>query len=71
MGEKHEEIHCQLSDEDGNAIAIIARVAKALKKAHYPLELIADYEATALIGSYDDLIQLSMSTLDKAGVSHS
>jgi hypothetical protein len=62
--------YCNLTGEDGNAHAIIGRVARALKEAGVPREEIETYRARAMSGSYDDLLQTSMRVLDDNGIDY-
>lgn len=62
--------YCNLTGEDGNAYAIIGRVARALKEAGVPRQEIEAYRARAMSGSYDDLLQTSMRVLDDNGVDY-
>ena len=49
----------QLTGEDGNAFAIIGRVAKALRRAGYP-DKAAEWSKGAMsCGSYDELLSLA------------
>ncbi len=49
-----------LIDQDGNALAIVKRVRKALRQAHIDAALIQAYQKDALAGNYDHLLQVTM-----------
>jgi hypothetical protein len=57
---KHPEIEVNLSEEDGNALSIIARVSKALRQADIPDEEIRAFKTDAMSGNYDHLLQTCM-----------
>lgn len=50
----------KLIGEDGNAFNIIGKVTKALRKAGYSPEFIADYHEEAMSGDYDNLLRVTM-----------
>jgi len=50
----------KLIGEDGNAFAIMGTVAKALKKAGFSDEHIAEYYEESSSGDYDNLIRVAM-----------
>jgi hypothetical protein len=54
---KYPEIEVQLVGEDGNAFAIMARVASALKSAGVPKEEIDEYYKQSTSGDYDHLLR--------------
>lgn len=54
---KYPEIEVQLVGEDGNAFAIMSRVASALKNAGVPKEEIDAYYAASTAGDYDNLLR--------------
>ena len=58
-------IQCRLTGEDGNALSVVGRVKRALRRAGVSKEEIDDYVHAALAGSYDQLLQLSMKVLDE------
>jgi len=60
MTPKYPNVTVQLSDEDGNAIAIMARVQRALKKAGATPEEISQYSMDSMSGDYDNLIRAQM-----------
>lgn len=61
---KFDDVHVQLSGEDGNVFAIIARVSKAMKKAGYIDEAYVFCKAAAEADSYDAVLRLCMQTVD-------
>jgi hypothetical protein len=54
---KYPEIQVRLVGEDGNAFAIMARVASALKEAGVSKEEIDAYYAESTSGDYDHLLR--------------
>ena len=61
MNPKYPEIEAQfsLSGPDGNAFAIIGRVASLLRKAGYSDEVSA-FQKEAMAGDYDNLLVVTM-----------
>jgi hypothetical protein len=57
MTPKYPEIEVQLTGEDGNALAIVGRVRKALRREGVTEEQIIEFMDEALSGNYDNLIQ--------------
>lgn len=57
---KYPEISVQLTGEDGNAFAIMARIGKALQRNKVPQEQIETYYAESMSGDYDHLLQTAM-----------
>ena len=55
----------KLVGEDGNAFAIMGRVAGALKKAGYSKEEIDIYRDKATSGDYDNLLRVTMEYVDE------
>jgi hypothetical protein len=53
---KYPDVTVQLSGEDGNALAMISRVRRALKKGGAKAEAIARFSAEATSGDYDNVI---------------
>jgi len=53
-----------LTEEDGNAFAILARVSKAMRKNGVDPEDIADYRKNAVFGDYNHLLQVTMQTVN-------
>lgn len=61
---KYPDVEVELSGQDGNAVLIIGRVAKALRRAGHADaadEFSRDARAS---GSYDELLQLAMRTVE-------
>ncbi len=46
----------QLVGEDGNAFSILGRVQRAMRRAGWPREKIAEFMAEATSGDYDHLL---------------
>lgn len=51
------DIEVQLSGEDGNAMMIMGRVSRALKKAGATPEEVAEFYDEAMSGDYDNVLQ--------------
>jgi hypothetical protein len=60
METKYPEVEVQLTGQDGNAFAIMGRVAGALKKAGVPKEEIDAYYKESTAGDYNHLLQTAM-----------
>ena len=56
------DVEVEISEQDGNAMMIIARVSRAIKRAH-GTEAAQAYRERAMSGDYDNVIQESMSTV--------
>jgi len=54
---KYPNIKVQLTGQDGNAYAILATVAKALRKNDVPEKEIDEFRQEAKSGDYDNLLQ--------------
>jgi hypothetical protein len=54
---KYPEVHVRLVGEDGNAFAIMGRVASALKDAGIPQAEIDKYYEESTSGDYDHLLR--------------
>jgi hypothetical protein len=54
---KYPDVQVQLVGEDGNAFAIMGRVAGALKRAGVPKEEIDVYYSESTSGDYDNLLR--------------
>jgi hypothetical protein len=54
----------KLIGEDGNAFAIIGKVNKAMRKVGYSQEEIKKYNDEAMSGDYDNLLQVTMQTVN-------
>jgi hypothetical protein len=57
---KYPEITVKLTDEDGNAFAIMGRVTKAMRRAGLGEEAIKQFRTEATAGNYDHLLQTCM-----------
>ena len=64
MEPKYPEIKVQLSDNDGNAFAIIGRVWQALDRGGAKWEDMQAFTAEATSGDYDHLLQTCMRWVD-------
>ena len=64
MEAKFPEVVVQLTDQDGNAFAVIGAVAKALKRAGKPDAAKEFTDAAFKCGSYDEVLQLCMKTVE-------
>ena len=60
MDIKYSHISVQLSGEDGNALAIIGSVSKALRRAGVPKDKIKEFQDEATSGDYDNVLQTCM-----------
>jgi hypothetical protein len=57
---KYPDVQVQLVGEDGNAFAIMGRVASALKSAGVPQSEIDEYYEESTSGDYDKLLQTAV-----------
>ncbi len=57
---RHPEIEVELVGHDGNAMAILGAVRRALKRGGVPQEEIDEFWAEATSGDYDKLLQTVM-----------
>lgn len=57
---KYPDVEVQLVGQDGNAFAIMGRVASALKDAGVSKEEIDEYYAESMSGDYDQLLQTAV-----------
>ncbi len=53
-------VRVELTGTDGNALAIIGRVSKALYNAGHDREFIDQYREEATAGDYDNLLAVTM-----------
>jgi hypothetical protein len=60
---KFPDVTVQLTGEDGNAFFIIGAVSKALKRAGHS-EAAAEFQAEAMSGDYDHVLQTCMDYVD-------
>jgi hypothetical protein len=61
-------VECHLTGQDGNAFAVMGRVARALRQAGADQAEIDMYFQACRAGDYDNLLRVSMATLDEHGV---
>lgn len=61
---RYPEITVQLTGEDGNAMAIIARVSRALRTAGVDKDELDDFLDEAMSGDYDHLLAVCMNWVD-------
>ena len=64
METKYPDIEVELSEQDGNAFAILGRVTKALRRADVPSDEIDAFQKEATAGDYDHLLQTCMRWVD-------
>ncbi len=62
---KHPEIEVQLTGEDGNAFAILARVQRALKRAGFQDDALT-FVAEATSGDYEHLLRVAAEYVEVA-----
>lgn len=60
---KYPDVRISLEGEDGNAFAIMGRVARALRKAGAPDAAVHEYRKEAMSGDYDNLLRVTMRTV--------
>lgn len=58
------DITVRLTGKDGNAFAIMGEVRKALRTAKVPQEEIDAYQKAAMNGDYDNLLRVTMETVN-------
>lgn len=61
---KFPNINVQLTGEDGNAFAMVARVATEMKKAGVSKEEREEFFNSALSGDYDNVLAVIMETVN-------
>lgn len=59
-----EKLKVKLIGTDGNAIAIIGKVSREMKKAGFDKETIHKYTKEAMSGNYNHLLQVTMKWVD-------
>jgi len=64
LNPKYPNITVQLTGEDGNAFAIMARVSKALRRADVPAEEIKKYTDESIASDFDNVLVTAMSWVD-------
>ena len=57
---KYPEAEVQLTGEDGNAFAIMGAVMRGLRQAGSTPVEVAEYQAEAMSGDYNNLLRVSM-----------
>ena len=57
---KYPDIEVQLSGSDGNAISIIGKVSRALKKGGIERSVVNEFADEAMSGDYNNVIQTCM-----------
>jgi cobalamin biosynthesis protein CbiG len=60
---KFPHVEVELVGQDGNAYAILGAVTTALKRANVSKEDIDAYNADAMSGDYDNLLQVTLRTV--------
>ena len=61
---KYPDIRVQLTGNDGNAMSIMARVTKAMRRAGVPKEKRDEFIEEATSGDYNDLLATAMRWID-------
>ncbi len=61
---KHNTITVKLTGRDGNAFSIMAAVAKAMRESDVSREEIDEYMSAAMSGDYDNLLMVTMATVN-------
>jgi len=64
MDPKYPNVKVKLVGEDGNAFAIMGRVAHAMRKAGLTRDQINEYQKEAMSGNYDNLLVVTMNYVD-------
>ena len=59
-------VQVQLSGEDGNAFAIIAKVNRALRDAGATPEEMSQYQQESMSGDYDNLLRVASQWVEVA-----
>jgi hypothetical protein len=59
-GVKYPNVHVQLTGTDGNAFAIMGKVADALRRAGVSNDEVVAYRAESMAGDYDNLLRVAM-----------
>jgi hypothetical protein len=57
----------EITGQDDNAFAVMARAIKGMKQAGYSKELIEQYKKAATSGDYDNLLFVTMEYVDDEG----
>lgn len=64
METKYPQVKVKLVGHDGNAFSIMARVQKAMRRAGFTSEQIAEYRNECIKGDYDNMLQVTMRYVD-------
>jgi cobalamin biosynthesis protein CbiG len=64
MNVKFPEVSVTLVGTDGSSLAVVGAVIRALRRAGIKPRAIDDYQAEALSGDYNHLLQVTMATVD-------
>ena len=64
MNVKFPEVSVTLVGTDSSALAVVGAVIRALRRAGVAPRAIDDYQAAALSGDYDHLLQVTLQTVD-------
>lgn len=63
---KYDNVTVQLSGQDGNAFAVMAKVSDALRKGGVPNEEVETYISESMSGDYDNLLRTAMKWVNVA-----
>jgi hypothetical protein len=61
---KYPNVSVHLTGGDGNAFAVIGKVAKALQRAGVPAAEVSQFRSEATSGDYDNVLQTAMRWVD-------
>lgn len=61
---KYKNITVQLTGQDGNAFAIMAKVSGALRKESVPESEVEQYLSESMEGDYDNLLRTAMNSVN-------
>jgi hypothetical protein len=64
MDVKHPNVTVKLVGQDGNAFSVMGLVAQAMRRAGLPKSDIEAYQKEAMSGDYDNLLQVTMKTVN-------
>ena len=57
-------IQVKLVGEDGNAMVVIGRIRRAMRRANVPSAAIEAFTEEAMSGDYDHVLRTAMETID-------
>jgi hypothetical protein len=60
MQPKYPNVTVQLSNEDGNAFAILGRVTRAMKQGNCTKQQCEEFMSQAMSGDYDNVLKVCM-----------